>query len=242
MSFSFGNKIVTNGLVLYYDAANKSSYLPDNLYWIDITKNANNGELNGGFTFDNSNYGGLVFNGTNYITVSNKISNLFQNSAQALTYAFVLKYTTALTENEVRVIFNVFNTGWSGGRPFILYQPVGGDTSFYAAIYIDEGESIRADTLGARYIPPDTWVYVTFTWDGNTYSIYVNDEEIDYVYQTTSVDSNYLTDSSPIYIGKDGFDFNPQFEGNISTVQIYNRNLTVDEIKQNYNTLKLRLI
>ena len=61
----YGPKIVTNGLVLALDAADKNSYPGTGTIWKDLTTNANNGTLVNTPTFSNSNGGTLLFNGTN---------------------------------------------------------------------------------------------------------------------------------------------------------------------------------
>ena len=72
MSTSYPFKpIVTNGLVLYLDAANDKSYPGSGTGWGDITSNSNNVTLVNGPTFDTSNAGSLVFDGVNdYGTMS----------------------------------------------------------------------------------------------------------------------------------------------------------------------------
>ena len=59
--------IVTNGLVVHFDAANPRSYpQPYNgTTWFDISGNNNNGTLINGPTFDPNNGGSIVFDGTN---------------------------------------------------------------------------------------------------------------------------------------------------------------------------------
>ena len=66
MSFNFSPKIVTDGLVLYLDAANIKSYTPDSLFWYDISKGSkNNGTLINGPVFNPSNGGNIIFDGIN---------------------------------------------------------------------------------------------------------------------------------------------------------------------------------
>jgi hypothetical protein len=55
MAFNFSPKIVTNGLVLYLDAANTRSYSGSGTAWNDLTVNGNNGVLTNGPTFNSSN-------------------------------------------------------------------------------------------------------------------------------------------------------------------------------------------
>ena len=60
-----GSNIVTNGLVLALDAANRRSYISGSFVWNDISGNRNSGSLINGPTFDSANGGSIVFDGTN---------------------------------------------------------------------------------------------------------------------------------------------------------------------------------
>ncbi len=72
MSFSYSPKIVTDGLVLYLDAANTRSYPGTGTVWTDLSRSGNNGTLTNGPTFNSSNNGSIVFDGTNdYINMNN---------------------------------------------------------------------------------------------------------------------------------------------------------------------------
>ncbi len=65
MSLSRGPKTITNGLVLYLDAANKKSYPGSGTTWTDLSGNVYNGTLTNGPTFSAANMGSIVFDGTN---------------------------------------------------------------------------------------------------------------------------------------------------------------------------------
>ena len=71
MAFNYSPKIVTDGLVLYMDAANSKSYVSGSTTWNDISRSGNNGTLINGPTFNSSNGGSIVFDGTNdYVNLS----------------------------------------------------------------------------------------------------------------------------------------------------------------------------
>jgi hypothetical protein len=58
-----GPNIVTDGLVLYLDAANQKSYPGTGTTWNDLSGNGNNGTLVNGPTFNSDNNGSIVFDG-----------------------------------------------------------------------------------------------------------------------------------------------------------------------------------
>ena len=75
MSLSRGPKTITNGLVLYLDAANKKSYPGSGATWTDLSGNSNTGTLTNGPTFSAANMGSILFDGTNdYVDCGNNSS------------------------------------------------------------------------------------------------------------------------------------------------------------------------
>lgn len=75
MALNHSPKIVTNGLVLYLDAANQKSYPGSGTTWTDLSGNGNTGTLTNGPTFSANNNGGIVFDGANdYVSISNSSS------------------------------------------------------------------------------------------------------------------------------------------------------------------------
>ncbi len=52
MAFNYSPRVVTDGLVLYLDAANQYSYVSGSTSWNDISRGRNNGTLVNGPTSD----------------------------------------------------------------------------------------------------------------------------------------------------------------------------------------------
>jgi hypothetical protein len=70
MASSIAPNIVTDGLVMYLDAANTKSYPGSGTTWNDLSGNSNNGTLINGPTFNPN--GGIDFDGTDdYINFGN---------------------------------------------------------------------------------------------------------------------------------------------------------------------------
>jgi hypothetical protein len=65
MGVSYSPKVVTDGLVLALDAANPRSYPGSGTSWFDLSGNGNTGTLTNGPTFDSGNGGSIVFDGVN---------------------------------------------------------------------------------------------------------------------------------------------------------------------------------
>jgi len=65
MSVEGGPDIITNGLVLYLDAANNRSIVSGSTTWFDLSRNGNTGSLINGPTYSSANGGVLSFDGSN---------------------------------------------------------------------------------------------------------------------------------------------------------------------------------
>lgn len=65
MATSYNPKITTGGLILGLDAANRKSYIGSGTAWNDLSGNNNSVTLVNGPTFNTSNAGNIVFDGTN---------------------------------------------------------------------------------------------------------------------------------------------------------------------------------
>jgi hypothetical protein len=229
--------IVTNGLVLNLDAGNPYSYLSGSsgTTWTNTVavSSSISGTLVNGTSYSN---GSMVFDGTNDYVDCSLLSNLFSNTSQNLTYSFWIKPTSIST---IRILFNVFTTGFNGGRVFTLINTAG-TYSIQAALYISASPSNRAEI--ACNIPNimGTWANFSIVWDGSNYAIYMNGSELTYSSRTTLSSSATGLGNSPVRIGADNNLFNPTFLGNISNTQIYNRVLSAAEITQNFNALRGR--
>ena len=88
MAFNYSPKIVTDGLVLYLDAANTKSYPGTGTVWTDISRTNNNGTLTNGPTYTSTFGGSIVFDGTNDSVVSANTINITGASARTMNIWF----------------------------------------------------------------------------------------------------------------------------------------------------------
>jgi hypothetical protein len=89
------------------------------------------------------------------------------------------------------------------------------------------GQQNAVNSLTA--IPLNTWTFVAGTYDGTTMKVYVNGNLDNSFSHTGAIDTNNM----PLSIGRSGFG-SDYFKGMIDEVKIWNRALTVDEIKNEY--------
>ena len=86
MGLAHSPRIVTNGLVLCLDAANRKSYPGSGTTWKDISRRGNDATLINGATFNGADKGSIAFDGVNDIaTIPNTVDTRFpHNSAWTL--------------------------------------------------------------------------------------------------------------------------------------------------------------
>ena len=71
MAFRYSPKIVTDGLILYYDGANPQCYVSGATTSNDLSLTQSTGTLENGVTYDTDNNGSWVFDGLDdYIEIS----------------------------------------------------------------------------------------------------------------------------------------------------------------------------
>jgi hypothetical protein len=234
MAFSYSPKIVTEGLVLYLDAANPYSYVSGSTSWNDISRGGNNGTLVNGPTFNSANGGSIVFDGVDdYCTLGN-VTSLNFNRLDPYTFSVFFKSTNV---NPAAVLLGKMDNSLTQG--YTVYQLNG-------RIYTDLGNfsgTANALAVFTSAILSNNIVYnVVVTYDGSSSTsglkIYLNS-----VIQSTSVQYNSLTtnftNTAPFYIAGRYPSAYP-FPGSIYTTQVYNRALSSQEILQNYNATKTR--
>ena len=225
MGIARGPKIVTSGLVLALDAADKLSYRGSGTTWRDLSGNNNTGTLTNGPTFSTGNMGSIVFDGIDdYVA----IANLFLNTITNITLqGWVYISSTSLKGPFVKVGGGV--NGYAigvGGNDF--------DTSGNQIIGIYPG--VRWILTGNNY--GIVWKFFTLTLSTTSVPTFYLNGALIGSYPGT----NPLTPTSGAYVGRNvGDELTVRaFAGNIAITQIYNRELTATEILQNYNATKNR--
>ena len=231
MGLSHSPRIVTDGLVFCVDAANKRSYPGAGTAWTDLTANKNNGTLTNGPTFDSANAGSIVFDGTNdYVAC---VQSFSRNQTQLTISSWVKfnNFTTSRaiyveTKNDVSSRIDLAVTSSQGIRF------AGRD---------DDSDSFTQFAISATsLINTDVWYNIVGVYDplNTNNNVYLNSVNV------TSLSLNLGdgfpdTTSATQRIGNNGPN-TAYMNGNIALVQIYNRALTPDEIRQNYLATKGR--
>ena len=217
-NFTYGPRIVKDGLVFYVDAANPKSYVSGETITNDLILGIT-GTLENGVGFSTDNNGNWDFDGTDdNISLSNTITNTI--------YTLDFWYKMGVNDGS----YGYFAS--SGANGFAISE--GGTFAglSYGEFYYYNGSVITPLVS----IPSLTeWNSVTSIIDtsSNNIKVYGNGSLI-----SNNTINNLST--SVTNIGRYVYFNGNYLNGNLSLYKIYNRALSSEEITQNYNALKPR--
>jgi len=237
MSFQYSPKVVTEGLVLYLDAANTKSYPGSGTVWNDLSRSGNNGTLINGPTFNSGNGGSIVFDGVNDSATVGTISF----NSNIITTTFWFKWLNYANDDDLLV--ELSTNGNLLQNTFIIDPNSSAPTNgvFQFSIF---GNGI-GNYYGSYINRPtqNVWHNLSIIWDNST----TNGNIICYlngILQNTTVNrnlknssGNFRTDNLYLMSRAGASLFG---NGEISNLNIYNRALTAQEVLQNYNATKSR--
>ena len=226
-----GKKIVTDGLVLCLDAADRNSYVSGSTTWYDMA-GSNNGTLTNGPTFSSADGGSIVFDGvddlvfiplildtsTNFtIDVTAKCNTMIQDPSPQNRQT-IWSLTTDSKQGYEILDLEIWNDGLTSFN---------GNGTLYTAPIIQVFFPLNSNSVN-NY---------TLSKSGSTQSWYINSSLKTNVSQPYSTSSQYFKLSSR---GPGSTGTGQQWNGLTYSVKIYNRALTASEVLQNYNAQKSR--
>jgi hypothetical protein len=112
------------------------------------------------------------------------------------------------------------------------------NTSVAKAFFYTQNPATFNNLIGTTTLDTETWYHVAVTWSGwendvNTMKLYVNGT----LDATISTDGSWLSNAGiTTHIGNTPGGANDYFEGVIDEVKIYSRELSAEEIAQDYNS------
>lgn len=240
MAGNVAPNIVTDGLILYLDAANTKSYPGSGTTWFDLSGKNNHFTLYNGPTYTNNV---ITLDGTNdYIS---SVNNLDLSNTNAVTILFYIKATTYGTA--VKILYELstnFNSRTdsfvaafsdnSAGQDYEVIASVKGNVGYNIASY---NKTMLNDLQWHQHtIIHDTTQPITEVL------MYGNGQPGPVIQNPlTGYSSNNTNNfgNQPFYIGsRAGTSFFSPIS--IGSIQIYNRTLSATEIQQNYNATKTR--
>jgi hypothetical protein len=264
MSYANGPRIVTDGLVLHLDAANRKSYPGSGSTWYDLSGNGNNATLSTGPVFSSANNGNFYFGNTSddYAEVATRNTNLeFQPTSPHSIVTFIKSPSSGFNGAIIANMYQGNNyPGWD-----LWFNNIS-QTNTISSHYI-KAWSTNAIKVIADYnytTNSDKWVMLGLTYDGscpanttntiNSIDFYLNGvlitsgktyqtgDGFDDTSQTIAYDTNQrLRIASRWSSGSKSHTGSTYAPFSMGNVMVYNnKKLSAQEIQQNYNALKGR--
>jgi len=233
MSFYDGPKIVTNGLVLALNAADRNSYVSGSTTWTDVSGNNNSGSLMNGPTFSTGSGGEIIFDGTNdYVSIP------IQNLDRPCTFSTWINFnnltgyqTIAGQDTSAAIIRGRFYFQKAGGTSEGIILNV---VNFSMVLSNNSIVPVNSNNT----VVTNRWYNYNAVLTTTTLALYENG-----ILQNTVSDSNtFLTPNTTITLNAGYYNNSivDYINGKSSSFLIYNRALSATEIQQNYNAQKSR--
>ena len=221
--------IVTDGLVFNLDAGFTPSYPKNGTTWYGLITN-NNGSFTNGPTYNSSNGGSIVFDGSNdRVDFTTNIFNGLSNTGISID-AWIYPISNLSSQQLVTGVWSQSATNDQAALFIINSTPF---------IAIADGSTAESGYGGGSALSTGQWQYIVGTWNTNrTYKVYINGSN---TATGTQTGNGYNSSSSSFFrVGAQAQGISRQFNGRIATTRIYNRVLTDSEILQNFNAQKGR--
>jgi hypothetical protein len=206
-------RYITNGLKLYLDSANPSSYPGSGTTWYDLSGEGYQATIQTGMTYVGAGFG--------------------YDYGAGLTVNVWAKFTTPV-DGESQAWERLVDFGNGAGINNIilarrdLYNNVLMDIEAVNSDYMDPSEPT---------INWDQWAMYTMLADGTYWKMYKNG-----VFQCFEINSllPYIVTRNLNYIGKSNWEADANYLGAMSVIQLYNRALTEPELAQTFDYFKGR--
>jgi hypothetical protein len=219
--------VSAQGLVLNLDAAIQSSYPKTGSLWTDISGNNNNGTLTNGPAYTGSDYGAIVFDGTDDYVLVNKT---IMADAPAGTFDIWFNLTTTA------------GSAYSSVSNILIGKPSSPDNAF--GFSPNTGKLLLrlgnvTNLTSSVSVSTGSWQLAQGVWNSTGMSIYQNGSPVSSVavsgltwFGGTTYDTvlgrNYVSSA------------NGSFTGRIGDAKVYNQALSQFQVWQNFNAYKSR--
>jgi hypothetical protein len=216
-----GNPFIIHdsSLVLSLDAANPKSYIGSGTNWIDLSGNTN-ATLVGTPTFSSAALGSFTLNGSSqYATVSNVYNFATSNQLTAIVWA----KSAVSTWNDYGFLI-------SKRDQFVMHPAISTrDVNYYF--------NTTFGWQATSYTVPDITVFAQYamSYNAGTINGYHNGIRV----AGASIGTTLSSDTGVVEIGKDDT-LARYLNGSIAKVELYNRQLSNEEVLQNYNATRTR--
>tara|TARA_R110000772_G_scaffold267470_1_gene391640 strand:+ start:1137 stop:1835 length:699 start_codon:yes stop_codon:yes gene_type:complete len=229
MSTKYNLNIVTDGLVLCLDAANKKSYPGTGTTWTDRSGNGNNGTLVNGPTLDSDSGGSFSFDQTNDHV------NTYKNGSELNLLEDSFSIEIAIKQNESAPTSNSQGHAGFGGFPSAI--SLKSTSRFFADIHNPSDTRTIVDFHSSSFYSANqyNWMILCVTINNETVKTYTNGN----YYTSATISSGLQSFQSDDFTVANGYGYY-RSHSNIAYVKMYNKPLTAAEVLQNYNATKSR--
>ena len=212
MSVHNGPNVIENGLVLCLDAGDPRSYAGSGTVWADRSGLGNNGTLVNGVGYNSSNRGSLVFDG---IDDQVNCTNSPLSAGKVTASAWIRLGSSTSNQHIIDSGSNTWHLAIIGSslNPYFY----NGSTFHSSSVTLLRG----------------VWYMLTGI-QGTTNDIYVNGVRV------ATLSSNVNITTNAIALGTWQSGGGRFLNGNVAQALVYNRALSADEIKQNFEATRSR--
>lgn len=238
MSIVSGPKIITDGLVLFLDAANEKSYTGTGTTWFDLSGSNNNSTLVNNITYSTSNNGYFDFDGTDDRVVVPNTSFWNTNVFGTATNFTIMIWAKADTFYNWTCLIQKHGGGGfysESHGPSIWIDSAG----YQAVLGTGEANNPSGSVFILSYPTSNTtnWFHLTFTGDGTMSRFYVNGN-LHLSQNISSRTRSVISTNGDVRIGsRSTF---AHFNGRLNMPMFYTRGLTAAEVKQNFEATRGR--
>ncbi len=226
MAGNIAPKVALDGLTFYLDAANTKSYVSGSTTWNDISQRKLVGTVTNGPTFSSAKIGSIVFDGIDdYINIpTSPIVNGSYNN-----------WTIDVWMKPGNQVSRFITPNSNGVDQFLAYDNTNQRVNVHITESFDVNNRVRGGTIGS--VPIGVWSMVTVSINNLNIKIYANGVLTNTYDETIAI-------GSWVGLWRLGQRYNNTFWylGEIAMVKTYSRELSAQEVLQNFNATKTRFI
>ena len=217
MGIAYNTSQVTDGLIFYLDAANARSYAGTGLTASDLTNSSFKGSFINGTGFSSSNNGTFTFDGTNDAITFQPNSKFEFGTGNFTVIAWHKKPNFSIA--------TIVHIDDGNGGGIILYTVIDGSLFNWVA------GTFKSGTIN---VSDNTWKQVALVRSNGVCQQYVNASPD----QSFTASGSVVTSGRSLTLGQNASTY--FHNGSISQISIYNRALSAQEIRQNFNATRKR--
>jgi hypothetical protein len=238
VAIAYNTSVVRNGLVLHLDAANTKSYPGSGIAWTDLSGNGKSGTLTNGPTYTTDSNGGIVFDQINdYASIANSyISPSLPTGSSSRTLIACFKTASTLSYSPYQHIIHYGSQVVDQAYGITLFW----NGNFYISNHTWSGTTYMSDYA----VLPNTvyWVSVSYNNSSTPRNTFFVNGKVGNVAFGQGKSADYAINTGTGFQLNIGTRIGPAeyFGGTVYMCMVYNRDLSIQEIRQNFEATRGR--